>query len=157
MNYRRKSTIGYSIVTIMLDIFGATMTMLEMILNAYNYGREYNRQSIEIVESWKQTESFLKNSLQFSDDWISIFGDPTKFGIGLFSLSFDVVFMLQHYVFYRFVTQCNYYFMTVFNKSNICYRTKREIRSTSSPHRDQYPFTAVQSDIWWIENAFKNH
>ena len=37
----------------------------------------------------------------FSDDWGSVFGDPTKFGLGLFSVLFDIVFMLQHYVFYR--------------------------------------------------------
>ena len=33
-----------------------------------------------------------------TDDWKSIFGDPTKFGLGLFSILFDVVFMFQHYV-----------------------------------------------------------
>ena len=36
-----------------------------------------------------------------NDDWSSIFGDPTKFGLGFFSVLFDVFFMLQHYVFYR--------------------------------------------------------
>lgn len=35
------------------------------------------------------------------DDWKSIFGDPTKFGLGLFSIMFDLVFMLQHYVLFR--------------------------------------------------------
>ncbi|XP_075147877.1 lysosomal cystine transporter cystinosin isoform X2 [Haematobia irritans] len=72
MNYRRKSTVGWSIGNILLDFTGGTLSMLQMILNAYNY-----------------------------DDWISIFGDPTKFGLGLFSVLFDVFFMLQHYVFYR--------------------------------------------------------
>ncbi|KAM7363537.1 lysosomal cystine transporter cystinosin isoform 3-T3 [Cochliomyia hominivorax] len=71
MNYRRKSTIGWSIGNILLDFTGGTLSMLQMILNAYNY-----------------------------DDWVSIFGDPTKFGLGLFSVLFDVFFMLQHYVFY---------------------------------------------------------
>ena len=36
-----------------------------------------------------------------NDDWSSIFGDPTKFGLGFFSVLFDIFFMLQHYVFYR--------------------------------------------------------
>ena len=36
-----------------------------------------------------------------TDDWKSIFGDPTKFGLGLFSILFDVVFMFQHYVLFR--------------------------------------------------------
>ncbi|XP_033232426.1 cystinosin homolog isoform X1 [Drosophila pseudoobscura] len=72
MNYRRKSTAGWSIGNILLDFTGGTLSMLQMILNGFNY-----------------------------DDWASIFGDPTKFGLGLFSVLFDVFFMLQHYVFYR--------------------------------------------------------
>ncbi|CRK88704.1 CLUMA_CG002366, isoform B [Clunio marinus] len=72
MNYRRKSTVGWSIGNIILDFTGGLLSMLQMILNSYNY-----------------------------NDWQSIFGDPTKFGLGLFSVLFDIVFMLQHYVFYR--------------------------------------------------------
>ncbi|KAH8292530.1 hypothetical protein KR054_011434, partial [Drosophila jambulina] len=72
MNYRRKSTVGWSIGNILLDFTGGTLSMLQMILNGHNY-----------------------------DDWASIFGDPTKFGLGLFSVLFDIFFMLQHYVFYR--------------------------------------------------------
>ncbi|XP_017017523.1 cystinosin-like [Drosophila kikkawai] len=72
MNYRRKSTAGWSIGNILLDFTGGTLSMLQMILNGHNY-----------------------------DDWASIFGDPTKFGLGLFSVLFDIFFMLQHYVFYR--------------------------------------------------------
>ena len=37
----------------------------------------------------------------FLDDWKSIFGDPTKFGLGAFSICFDLLFMFQHYVLYR--------------------------------------------------------
>ena len=36
-----------------------------------------------------------------TDDWKSIFGDPTKFGLGFFSVCFDLLFMLQHYVLFR--------------------------------------------------------
>ncbi len=36
-----------------------------------------------------------------ADDWDSIFGDPTKFGLGLFSVLFDLLFAVQHYVLYR--------------------------------------------------------
>ncbi|CAD7085203.1 unnamed protein product [Hermetia illucens] len=76
MNYRRKSTVGWSIGNILLDFTGGMLSMLQMILNGYNY-----------------------------DDWDSIFGDPTKFGLGLFSVCFDIFFMLQHYVFYRHATK----------------------------------------------------
>ena len=36
-----------------------------------------------------------------ADDWKSIFGDPTKFGLGLITLGFNIVHLLQHYVLYR--------------------------------------------------------
>lgn len=72
MNYRRKCTIGWSIGNVLLDFSGGLLSMLQMILNGYNF-----------------------------DDWISIFGDLSKFGLGLFSVCFDVLFMVQHYVLYR--------------------------------------------------------
>ena len=34
------------------------------------------------------------------DDWNSIFGDFTKFGLGAISIVFDVFFMVQHYCLY---------------------------------------------------------
>ena len=39
--------------------------------------------------------------LSTPDDWTSIFGDPTKFGLAAFSIAFDLLFMLQHYVLFR--------------------------------------------------------
>ncbi|XP_039749158.1 cystinosin homolog isoform X1 [Pararge aegeria] len=72
MNFKRKSTVGWSIGNIFLDFTGGFLSILQMTLNAYNY-----------------------------NDWISFFGDATKFGLGAFSLAFDIFFMLQHYVFYR--------------------------------------------------------
>ncbi|XP_012550775.1 cystinosin homolog isoform X2 [Bombyx mori] len=72
MNYKRKSTVGWSIGNIFLDFVGGFLSILQMVLNAYNY-----------------------------NDWVSFFGDATKFGLGLFSLVFDIFFILQHYVFYR--------------------------------------------------------
>ncbi|CAG4941310.1 unnamed protein product [Parnassius apollo] len=79
MNYKRKSTIGWSIGNIFLDFVGGSLSILQMALNAYNY-----------------------------NDWISFFGDATKFGLGLFSLVFDIFFMLQHYVFYRHADEKKY-------------------------------------------------
>ena len=35
------------------------------------------------------------------DDWSSLFGDPTKFGLGLFTIGFDLLFVVQHYILYR--------------------------------------------------------
>ena len=71
-NYSRKSTLGWSIGNIILDLTGGSLSILQMILLSCNF-----------------------------DDWRSIFGNPTKFGLGLFSILFDLLFILQHYVFYR--------------------------------------------------------
>eukprot|EP00123_Amoebidium_parasiticum_P010865 comp20371_c0_seq1/m.25740 comp20371_c0_seq1/g.25740 ORF comp20371_c0_seq1/g.25740 comp20371_c0_seq1/m.25740 type:complete len:377 (-) comp20371_c0_seq1:727-1857(-) len=71
-NYARQSTVGWSIGNILLDFTGGTLSMLQMTLIAYN-----------------------------CNDWSGFLGNPTKFGLGLFSVAFDVLFILQHYVFYR--------------------------------------------------------
>lgn len=72
MNFKRKSTEGWSIGNVLLDFTGGSFSLLQMFLLAYN-----------------------------SDDWSSIFGDPTKFGLGFFSILFDILFIIQHYVLYR--------------------------------------------------------
>ncbi|XP_015260633.1 PREDICTED: cystinosin isoform X2 [Cyprinodon variegatus] len=72
MNYRRKSTEGWSIGNVLLDFTGGIFSILQMIAQSYN-----------------------------NDEWQLVFGDPTKFGLGLFSVAFDVVFMTQHYCLYR--------------------------------------------------------
>jgi hypothetical protein len=35
-----------------------------------------------------------------ANDWTTITGDLTKLGLGVFSIGFDLFFMLQHYVWY---------------------------------------------------------
>ncbi|KAK2143310.1 hypothetical protein LSH36_855g01116 [Paralvinella palmiformis] len=72
MNYRRKSTEGWCIGNVLLDFTGGTFSLLQMFLISYN-----------------------------NNDWDSIFGDPTKFGLGLFSILFDILFIIQHYCLYR--------------------------------------------------------
>lgn len=72
MNFRRQSTSGWSIGNVLLDFTGGTLSILQMILDSYN-----------------------------NDQWFLIFGDPTKFGLGLLSVVFDVLFMVQHYCLYR--------------------------------------------------------
>ena len=74
MNFRRKSTVGWSIGNVLLDFTGGSLSMGQMIMDSYNL-----------------------------DDWSSFFGDFTKFGLGLFSVLFDILFILQHYVCYRSV------------------------------------------------------
>ncbi|XP_061166220.1 cystinosin-like [Saccostrea echinata] len=72
MNCKRRSTLGWSIGNVLLDFTGGSFSLLQMFLLAYN-----------------------------NDDWSSIFGDPTKFGLGAFSILFDILFMVQHYCLFR--------------------------------------------------------
>lgn len=72
MNFRRKSTVGWSIGNVLLDFTGGSFSILQMILQSYN-----------------------------NHEWDLVFGDPTKFGLGLFSVLFDILFMVQHYILYN--------------------------------------------------------
>ncbi|KRX80829.1 Cystinosin -like protein, partial [Trichinella sp. T6] len=83
LNYRRKNTEGFSIGSIFLDFTGGVGSMFQMIVFAYN-----------------------------TDDWSQLFGDFTKFGLGLFSICFDIVFFVQRYALYR-----NYHEMDISEES----------------------------------------
>ncbi|XP_041059844.1 cystinosin-like isoform X1 [Carcharodon carcharias] len=72
LNYQRKSTVGWSIGNVLLDFTGGSFSIVQMFLQSYN-----------------------------NDEWLLIFGDATKFGLGLFSVLFDVFFIVQHYCLYR--------------------------------------------------------
>ncbi|XP_065069921.1 cystinosin homolog [Rhopilema esculentum] len=72
MNFKRKSTVGWSIGNVLLDFTGGSLSMIQLFLLAHN-----------------------------NDEWSSLFGDLTKFGLGLFSILFDLLFIVQHYVLYR--------------------------------------------------------
>ncbi|KAK4875728.1 hypothetical protein RN001_012150 [Aquatica leii] len=72
LNYRRKSTEGWSIGGVFLDLAGGVFSILQMILDAHNY-----------------------------DDWVAIFGNASKFGLGLFSVLFQFIFVAQHYILYK--------------------------------------------------------
>ncbi|KAG9509483.1 Cystinosin-like protein, partial [Fragariocoptes setiger] len=72
LNYKRKSTEGWSVVNILLDLTGGLLSLAQMFFLAYNY-----------------------------NDWIAIFGNFTKFGLALASMGFDILFIVQHYVLYR--------------------------------------------------------
>jgi cystinosin len=69
LNYRRKSTTGWSIWQILLDFAGGILSLLQLILDS---------------------------ALQA--DWSGIYGNPVKLGLSNTSLFFDVIFMTQHYL-----------------------------------------------------------
>ncbi|KAJ5078799.1 cystinosin [Anaeramoeba ignava] len=72
MNYKRKSTIGWSIMNVILDFTGGCLSILQMI------------DSID-----------KKNWSDFK------LGNLPKVGLGVLSIIFDLYFLMQHYIFYR--------------------------------------------------------
>ncbi|GAA5879917.1 hypothetical protein JCM16303_004398 [Sporobolomyces ruberrimus] len=75
LNYRRKSTVGWSIENILLDLTGGTLSLAQLVL-----------------DSWR------------ANDWRGITGNPAKLGLSLLTLGFDMIFIVQHYVLYRHST-----------------------------------------------------
>lgn len=72
VNYKRKSTAGWSIYTILLDFSGGWLSLAQLVI-----------------------DSALQN------DWTGITGNPVKFGLGNITIIFDLIFFIQHYVLYR--------------------------------------------------------
>lgn len=71
-NYKRKSTVGWSIGQILLDMTGGFLSLAQLVI-----------------------DSSLQN------DWSGIAGNPVKLGLSNVSMAFDIVFMTQHYILYR--------------------------------------------------------
>ena len=72
LNYKRQSTVGWNIGTILLDMAGGVLSMLQLVLDS---------------------------SLQ--SDWSGITGNPVKLLLGNVTIFFDAIFCIQHYVLYR--------------------------------------------------------
>lgn len=68
-NFRRRSTIGWSIWQQLLDFSGGLLSLLQLVIDS---------------------------ALQA--DWSGLTGNPIKFGLANISLLFDIVFILQHFV-----------------------------------------------------------
>jgi len=71
MNFARKSTVGWSIGNVLLDFSGGVLSFLQMFLTAFD-----------------------------SNDWEIFYGNPTKLGLAVISILFDILFMIQHYLLY---------------------------------------------------------
>eukprot|EP00979_Chaetoceros_neogracilis_P009968 scaffold2340_cov292-Chaetoceros_neogracile.AAC.2 len=71
LNYQRKSTIGWNVYNVLLDFAGGLLSLVQLIMDAVAM-----------------------------DDFSAITGNFIKFGLGLASMLFDVIFIVQHYVFY---------------------------------------------------------
>lgn len=70
-NFRRKSTIGWSIYQQLLDFSGGILSLLQLVIDS---------------------------ALQA--DWSGMTGNPIKLGLSNISIAFDIIFILQHFVLY---------------------------------------------------------
>eukprot|EP00301_Raphidiophrys_heterophryoidea_P004112 c11814_g1_i2.p1 GENE.c11814_g1_i2~~c11814_g1_i2.p1 ORF type:complete len:289 (+),score=77.66 c11814_g1_i2:114-980(+) len=71
LNYHRKSTIGWSIVNIVLDFTGGVLSFGQQVTDAH-----------------------------VSGDWGKVTANPVKLGLSIQSVVFDVIFMVQHFILY---------------------------------------------------------
>ncbi|KAM5342629.1 hypothetical protein ACJ41O_013595 [Fusarium nematophilum] len=71
-NYNNKSTEGWSIFQILLDLTGGVLSV-----------------SQQAIDSYQQR------------DWSGITGNPVKFALGNISMIYDSIFITQHYILYR--------------------------------------------------------
>ena len=72
MNHKRRSTQGFSIGLVLMDLAGGVFSICQMIVISCD-----------------------------THDWSSFTGNPTKFALGLLTIVFDLVLVFQHYVAYR--------------------------------------------------------
>ncbi|KAH7681511.1 cystinosin protein [Dioscorea alata] len=71
MNFKRKSTVGWSIGNILLDLTGGVLNFVQMAVQSIDQG-----------------------------SWVNFYGNIGKTLLSLESISFDLLFMIQHYVLY---------------------------------------------------------
>ena len=71
LNYERKSTQGYNITQILLDLFGGLLSILQMLLDT--------------------------NDMH---EWNALVGNIQKLALGILTGFFDMVYIVQHYVLY---------------------------------------------------------
>ncbi|KAF2224990.1 PQ loop repeat-domain-containing protein [Elsinoe ampelina] len=71
-NFKAKSTKGWAIGQILLDLLGGILSISQLLIDS----------SLE-------------------SDWSGVTGNPAKFGLGNISIFFDLIFITQHYVLYK--------------------------------------------------------
>ena len=76
LNWKRQSTVGWSLENVLLDFTGGTFSMIQMYVDAAGRG---------------------KSLIGSKEDGFNI----VKFVLSLMSIGFDLIFMFQHYVLYK--------------------------------------------------------
>lgn len=74
LNYKRKSTVGWSLANVLLDFTGGSLSMVQIVI-----------------------DSGVSGKSMFGGDAFNI----VKFMLSLMSICFDIIFLVQHYVLYK--------------------------------------------------------
>ncbi|KDQ05566.1 hypothetical protein BOTBODRAFT_40010 [Botryobasidium botryosum FD-172 SS1] len=72
LNYKRKSTTGWSTAAFLLDFSGGFLSLIQLLLDAY-----------------------------IQHDWTCVTGNPAKFGLSALTILCNVIFIVQHFVLYK--------------------------------------------------------
>ena len=72
LNWKNKNTRGWSIVQVFPDLGGAIFSLIQMVIVSIN-----------------------------TRDWNTCFGNPTKLFLGILTIVYDSIFIVQHFVIYR--------------------------------------------------------
>ena len=72
VNYKRKSTVGWSIYQILLDLTGGILSLIQLVIDS-----------------------------SFKSDWSGVTGNPVKFLLSNVTIFFDAIFIVQHYILYK--------------------------------------------------------
>jgi len=72
LNWKRKSTVGWNIYNVLLDIFGGLLSIVQLVMDCW-----------------------------LDNNWAPITGDFPKLLLGSISIFFDIIFIIQHYVLYN--------------------------------------------------------
>ena len=70
LNYANRSTVGWSISNVLLDFTGGVLSIAQLMFDGATLG------------------------------WEGVVGDPIKFALGLVSIFFDIIFLVQHFCLY---------------------------------------------------------
>ena len=71
LNYKRKSTVGWSMENVLLDLTGGLLSVVQLLIDGIT-----------------------------TNNWESVVAYPVKFVLGLQSITFDIIFIVQHYILY---------------------------------------------------------
>ncbi|KAA0186651.1 Cystinosin, partial [Fasciolopsis buskii] len=114
LNFRSKSTVGWSIGNVLLDFVGGVLSIVQIFMVAYN-----------------------------ESDWASISGALGKLGLGLCTIGFDLLFIVQHFCLYRPISTSHVSYLRlawVGDKDKVAHTS---LLSSEEPSSGEFPIESV--------------